>query len=93
MAGEYSQQLRDYTGNRYLSWHKGGQLSKQAHTTLLRAATFAEELGVDYSTYVRAQFWVFDDWFRRPPKLHELASYNTRVPAKKRVEPGGSAVS
>lgn len=82
MASEYSQQLQAYNGR----WFRPSNLSPRARTTLLRAVEFAQELGVDYAVYVRAQFWAFDEWFGRAPKLHELASFNTQVPAKKRVE-------
>jgi hypothetical protein len=86
MAAEYEAALKIYRKKPFLKVFKTRVLSEQAHKVLLRAANFAEELDVDYETYMKAQFWAMHEWFKRPPKLHQIASFKTKVPAKERVK-------
>jgi len=44
----------------------------QQYTCFLRAAELADELGVSCETFVRAQFFWFDRWFLREPRIWEL---------------------
>ncbi len=54
--------------------------------TWQRAVLFADELGVDFFVYVTAQFYYFDKWFKRHPKVTEIASFKTKTNAKERVK-------
>ena len=40
---------------------------------------------MDYPTYVRAQFYWFDLWFHRAPKIYELAGQRGKFPASLRL--------
>lgn len=51
-----------------------------------KAVEFASEMSVDFDVYVKAQFWVFDQWFKRAPTPSELASYQSKIPSKERVK-------
>lgn len=51
----------------------------------LKAAQQAEEIGVDYDTYVRAQFYWFDQWFLKAPRFWEITSLKGRYNAVERV--------
>jgi hypothetical protein len=59
---------------------------KRTVSLLFKAATFADEKEVDYETYVEAQFYWFHRWFRRAPKLYELAGERGKFPARRRVD-------
>lgn len=86
IACEYEQALRLYKHNPYLKWQKNGIPPRGAYTTLLQAANIADDLGVDYATYVKAQFWALDKWARREPSLRDLALTNTKYPSAERVK-------
>lgn len=52
----------------------------------LHAAAAADTLGMDYQTYVEAQFWFFDKWFARAPQPRELIpSAKSKFPADERA--------
>ncbi len=57
-------------------------LSAQARTKLLAVVAAAAELEVDCTTYIKAQFHVFNDWFSRAPKLHEISSAKSKERVK-----------
>jgi len=59
----------------------------------LTAAITAEELGVSYSTYVKAQFWWFNKHFARHPKVYELSGGRGVMPAQERVKAYLAAVA
>jgi len=86
MAKVYEQQLREYRNKPYMVFFKKSELSRQTKTVLKRACAFADELGVDFTTYVRAQFWWFDTNFSQAPELHYLASSRSKFNAKERVK-------
>jgi len=48
------------------------------YTVWLRAAELADALKADYETFVRAQFFAFDQWFSRAPKPWELGSTKSK---------------
>lgn len=50
-----------------------------------RAARFADDLGVDYSTYMRAMFYCSDKYGNRAPTPQECASFRSKRTAKDRV--------
>lgn len=86
IALAYEEQLCHYTAKPYLRVIKGiPKTSDKGFNTWLRAALQADELGVSYAFYVKAQFYWFDKWFSKAPKPHELASYKTKINAKERV--------
>jgi hypothetical protein len=74
---EYEKQLGEYLDQPTLRYFtRMGEIGIKPRTfqVLLRAANIAVKYGVDAQTYVRAQFWFFNKWFDRHPKLHEIAS-------------------
>jgi hypothetical protein len=40
---------------------------------------------VDYVEYIWSQFYWFDKWFSRHPKIFEIGSIKTKFPAEKRL--------
>jgi hypothetical protein len=87
MATAYEEALGQYQSNPTLHFikHDMMQPGHKMHEVWVRAVQLADQLGVSYTEYVRAQFWAFDQWFSRAPKPYELASYKTKVPAQERV--------
>lgn len=86
MAVAYESAMQEYRNNRFLKVFKGSPLLyEKTYGYLLRAAQFADELGVDYETYIKAQFWAMHEWYKRSPKLHHIASFKSKVPSKERV--------
>ena len=81
--------LRQIHGN----WGAPVQLAaigpgNREYTCLLKAAANAEALGVTYDVYVKAQFYWFDKWFNREPRVWELVSSDDadhKMPATERV--------
>lgn len=59
--------------------------AKVTTTFFLKAAKLADQLRVDYAVYVRAQFYWFDMWFHRSPRVFELSGESGRFPASRRV--------
>ena len=90
MAAVYEQALVDYggsaKGSAYRSFGHVYRKTGNAYRTIARACKFAKELGVEPETYIRAQFHYFDKNFKKAPKIYHLASHQTKVPAKARVE-------
>jgi hypothetical protein len=60
-------------------------ITPQTMGFLCKAASIAEHHEVDVETYVRAQFYWFHQWFRRPPKVRELCSVKGKFPATRRL--------
>jgi hypothetical protein len=86
MALAYEEILGIYLGRPALNYLKSSFDAKSKNFDLwLRAALHAEQLLVNYETYVKAQFWCFDQWFSRAPKPYELSSYKTKIPSNERV--------
>lgn len=86
MAAIYEDQLQRYKNNPYLRAFRGNMLSERVRQRLLDAALLAEEVGVSYETYVKAQFWAFDRWYNSKPNIHNLCAKKGKVPSKKRVQ-------
>jgi hypothetical protein len=86
MAQVYEKALGIYKNKPALRYLKGFvRQDTTSFKTWLRAATFAEELEVDYPTYITAQFYYIDKWYSRAPKVHEIASFKSNNNAKHRV--------
>lgn len=52
----------------------------------LAAADEADALGVEYSWYVKAQFWWFDKSYSRAPKPYEISGGKGLAPAQERFQ-------
>lgn len=75
VAVAYEELLGVYLGKPTLRYLKGRVAPGQPnYANWARAASVADELGMDYATFVRSQFWAFDAWYNRPPKPQELGS-------------------
>jgi hypothetical protein len=59
----------------------------------LAAADEASSLGVEFSWYVKAQFWWFDKAFSRAPKPYEISGGKGIVPAQERFQQFQDAVA
>jgi exonuclease V gamma subunit len=71
---------------RFLKGHALGQFHQhQNFAHWLRAANIADELGVGYLTFIKAQFWAFNAWYGRAPKPHELGSRTGKNDSAERV--------
>jgi hypothetical protein len=84
----YEKVLGEYTHRPTLKYFKRiGEEGIHPRTMgyLRKAASIAESHGVDVETFVRAQFYWFHTWFRRPPKIWEMCSVNGKFPATRRV--------
>lgn len=69
---------------KYLKCQVGPE--QPAYGIWLRAAKLADEIGLDYVTFVKAQFYFMDQWYSRAPKPQEVASYKGEYSAQKRAE-------
>lgn len=85
MAHTFEAHLRMYLDRHFKKVFKTDKLSRQALTVLIRACANAEALNMDYDTYVRSQFWWFDKWFSKAPRLHEIASVHSKVNSLERA--------
>lgn len=75
VAVAYEELLGVYVCKPTLRYLKGRVAAGQPNfANWVRAAEVADELGMDYVTFVRAQFWAFDAWYHRAPKPQELGS-------------------
>lgn len=89
MAVAYEKALGEYKNHKTLNFLKSLTVTEakqhRNYNIFVRAVKFADELNVDYTTYVKAQFYYFDKHFNKAPKVRHIASYKTKVPAKERV--------
>jgi hypothetical protein len=88
MKYAYEDMLKSYTHSPFLrffkaSWSNGTHVRVQSF--LLKAATLADQYEVEYFTFVKAQFYWFDKWFRRAPYVYELSGQSGKFPASKRL--------
>lgn len=89
MLQAFQKALRFYKQNDFLQVGgvtNEGKLHGGTLSALLRACEVADGLGVDYETFVNAQFWAFDKWFSAAPKLHQLATTDGENSAEGRVK-------
>lgn len=61
-----------------------GQYSR-TNIILLKAANIADRNSVTYPVYIRSQFYWFDLWFHRAPKIYEISGQSGKFPAEKRL--------
>lgn len=87
VAHAYEHCLGVYRIRRALRYLRGDvQPGSPNYASWVAAARCADELGMDYLTYVRAQFWFFHRWFARAASPHELRHSATgKVPAMERA--------
>ena len=86
LAVAYERALATYTNQPGLRYLKGRVAPGEPNWgNWLRAAQVADDMGVDYDTFVRAQFWAFDRWYSRAPKPQELGSTRSEQNAGERV--------
>lgn len=70
--------LRAYKGNTYISLKATQAYMKNSS----KAAEVADSLGLDYHSYVVAQFRWFKQKFRKAPMLHQIGTENARYRAE-----------
>lgn len=85
IARIYESFIRTYRQQPMFKYWKKDVLTDKATRVLLRAADHADKLGMDYYSYIRAQFWWFHDKFARAPNLNEIASYKTKIHSSERA--------
>jgi len=61
-----------------------GQYSR-TNIILLKAANIADKHSVTYPVYIRSQFYWFDLWFHRAPRIYEISGHSGKFPAEKRL--------
>lgn len=88
MAFAYETALGDYLHKKALTFFrklytKG--LDKRTLTYMNKAVRIAKKHEVDYATYVKSQFYWFDRWFKRYPKVFEICSTKSKFPAEVRL--------
>jgi hypothetical protein len=82
MAYAYEEALGHYLHRPALRYIKTTDPKKnRAFVYFQKAAVIADRLDMDYEDYIQAQFYWFDQWFRRHPKVYELASLRSKFPA------------
>lgn len=90
VAVAYEHCLGAYRGRRAMKYLRGDVTPKTPnYGSWEAAAQCADSLGIDYLTYVRAQFWFFEKWFSRAAKPFELRPSNkpdAKVPAQERAK-------
>jgi hypothetical protein len=77
MGYAYEQMMSKYFHNpslRYFKSLSNGLVQPCVKSFLSKAVFLAEQANVSYDVYVKAQFYWFDKWFRRHPKINELCS-------------------
>jgi len=87
MAYIYDETLRRYLNLPFTSRFpnlvsKGFQ--RNTKTLLEKAVAAAKELKADFKDYISAQFYWFDKWFKRYPKLFEICPTGGKFDAKVR---------
>lgn len=86
MAVAYEDALEQYKGCYIKVFPVALKEGGASYKLLQRAVGYAEELGVDKATYIKALFYMSDKWGNRSPKVHEIASFKSQNPAKERVK-------
>ena len=76
MARAFEAQVQVYKHQPHLKLFQ--TLSTQMRSKMLAACRIADAAGVDYETYVKAQFYCFDKWFSRCPKPHEISTEKSK---------------
>ena len=74
MASIFADKYARYTRKRKFDWRARLQSNKQALSCFSRAAAQADLIQAVYDTYIEAQFYWFDDYFKRAPRYTECAS-------------------
>jgi hypothetical protein len=86
LAYAYEAALGAYLHKPTLKVFKNGvSPAHRGYEGLKRAALLADQAGVSYETYVQAQFYWFDKWFRRAPRIYELSGLKGSFPAPERL--------
>jgi hypothetical protein len=89
MFAIFQEALRAYHSNDFLNAGgrtKEGKLPLGTVSAFRRACQLAKELGVDFETYVRAQFWAFDKWYGTAPQIRQMFSESGENSAVGRVK-------
>lgn len=86
MAYAYEEALAAYCHAPGLKYLKGSSVTsvKGAYQKFKLAAEVADQCKADYTSFVQAQFYWFDKWFKRAPKVWELSGKSTKFPAPNR---------
>lgn len=95
MGAAFSAKYANYNKSRPFDAYRVLDESKQRMSLCARAAAQADILEASYADYVEAQFYWFDDYFVRSPRMSEIASpgavrrYTTwkELREKKRITP------
>lgn len=86
MAAAYEEALSEYRGESFTRiFTKRLVPGVKWYAILARAVEFANEMELDFETYIKGLFYVADKWGNRAPKIQELSDYKTKMPAKDRV--------
>jgi hypothetical protein len=85
MAYAYEDALGIYSHKKALKFLKD-PLNPDCKHLWLSAIKIAEELEVDYEVYIKAQFWCFEKWFKKAPKLIQLTGKSGKFSAFERVK-------
>jgi len=84
VAYAYEEVLATYHHNPSLKFIKGPTVEAgTAYQNLREVAKIADQCGADYASYIQAQFYWFDKWFKRAPRTWELVS-KAKFPALER---------
>lgn len=83
LAAYYAKDLRVYLHDPGRKWFCPANPQTQA--MMRKMIELADTLGISLEVYVQAQFYWFDKWFNRAPKIHELYQINTKFPTPKRI--------
>jgi hypothetical protein len=87
VASIYDSYLTKYTHNRHkFTPTKFLEPGQRKHAIFQRVIQNAESLSISFDTYMKAQFFYFDKWFSRPPKVQEIASYTSKNNALERAK-------
>jgi hypothetical protein len=73
-ADKYVAKLSEYKGTRRYNWRRYSKEGKFSLILCSRAAAQADTIGASIDDYIESQFYWFDFYFQRPPRLPELAS-------------------
>jgi hypothetical protein len=85
MAAEYEAARETYKGGYKRIFPLTITPECKHYATLDRAVKFAKELDVDFSTYIKALFFMAHKWGNRAPYVAEIGSYKSEYSAKNRV--------
>lgn len=86
LAYVYERALQVYHHDSSKRWcYRDPASSPSTYTLMTKMVELADTLGVTLEVYVEAQFYWFDKWFNRAPKIQELYRINTKFPTPKRI--------